>query len=306
MNDLEILHDTFDPPAAPAPAARAEARAALLERARRRPRRRRALVAAVVTAGAALAVVATNLDEGGPGGVPGVPIASAEVLERAAAAAERKPFTPPRNDQWIYFEDRWQDKDGNVETQRMWKRADAGSMAWIDESGKLHVEDTPWPKGRPRPLLERGYQGLTTLPTDPDALLDWAYEEAKNVTGAGLTEHGDVYAIFTGILRSNVVPPKLEAAIFRALKQVPGVELSTVEVLGRAAYSLGQTEDWLREELLLDRETYSYLGETGTITKNTRINPLKAGNETGEVRKGNKVASTRITTAIVDKPGERP
>jgi hypothetical protein len=179
-------------------------------------------------------------------------------------------------------------------------------MAWIDESGNLQVEDTPWPKGRPRPLLERGYQGLTTLPTDPDALLDWAYEEAKNVTGAGLTEHGDVYAIFTGILRSNVVPPKLEAAIFRALKHVPGVELSTVEVLGRAAYSLGQTEDWLREELLLDRETYSYLGETGTITKNTRINPLKAGNETGEVRKGNKVASMRITTAIVDKPGERP
>jgi hypothetical protein len=115
-----------------------------------------------------------------------------------------------------------------------------------------------------------------------------------------------VYAIFTGILRGNVVPPKLEAAIFRALKQVPGVELTTVDVLGRPAYSLAQTEDWLREELLLDRETYTYLGETGTITKNTRINPEKAGNETGEVRKGNKVVSARIKTAIVDRPGERP
>ena len=74
-----------------------------------------------------------------------------------------------------------------------------------------------------------------------------------------------MYAIFNGMLRGNVVPPKLEAAIFRALKQVPGVELTTVDVLGRPAYSLGQTEDWLHEELLLDRETYTYLGERSTI-----------------------------------------
>ena len=303
MTDLETLHDVFDPPAPPPPAARADARAALLERAaRRRPRRRRALVAALAMAAAALAVVATDLD----GSRPEVPVASAEVLERAAEAAERKRFTPPRPHQWIYFEDRWQDKDGNVETERTWKRADAGAMAWIDESGELRVEDTPWPKGRPRPPLERGYEGLTTLPTDPDALLRWAYEQAENVTGAGLTEHGDVYAIFTGILRGNVVPPKLEAGIFRALKRVPGVELSTVDVLGRPAYSLGQTEDWLREELLLDRETYTYLGERSTITRNTRIDPLKAGNETGEIRKGDKVISARIETVIVDEPGDRP
>jgi hypothetical protein len=126
------------------------------------------------------------------------------------------------------------------------------------------------------------------------------------VTGAGLTEDGDVYAIFNGILRGNVLPPKLEAAIFRALKQVPGVELTTVDVLGRPAYSLGQTEDWLREELLLDPEAYTYLGERSTITKNTRIDPMKAGNETGEIRKGDRVISARIETAIVDEPGERP
>jgi hypothetical protein len=243
-------------------------------------------------------VVATNL---GDSGVRGVPIASAEVLERAAAAAEDKPFTPPRDDQWIYFEDRFEG-----ETQRMWRRADGRGMAWIDERGKLRVEITRPPKGRPVPPLDGGYKELAALPTDPDALLRWAYGLAKNVTRAGLTDHGDVYAIFNHMLRGNVVPPRLEAAIFRALKQVPGVELTTVDVLGRPAYSLGQTEDWLHEELLLDRETYTYLGERSTITRNTRIDPLKAGNETGEVRKGDKVISARITTAIVDEPGERP
>ena len=302
MNDLQTLHEVFDPPATPSPAARAEARTALLARARRRPRRRRALVAAVAAAGVAVAVVLINL--GGSG--PDVPVASAEVLERAAAAAEDKPFTPPRAHQWIYFEDRWQDPDGKVTTNRTWRRADGQGWASFDENGKLHVEISELPKIRRRGPLMGGYKELAALPTDPHALLRWAYDVAKNVTGAGVTEHGDVYAIFNGILRGNVLPPDLEAAIFRALKQVPGVELSTVDVLGRPAYSLGQTEDWLHEELLIDPESYTYLGERSTITKNTRIDPLKAGNETGEIRKGDKVASKRIETAIVDEPGERP
>ena len=85
-----------------------------------------------------------------------------------------------------------------------------------------------------------------------------------------------------------------------------GTSFTTVDVLGRPAYSLGQTEDWLHEELLLDRETYTYLGERSTTTRNTRIDPLKAGNETGEIRKGEKVVSARIQTAIVDEPGQRP
>jgi hypothetical protein len=225
------------------------------------------------------------------------------VLERAAAAAERKPFTPPRDDQWIYFEDRLAGADG-IETRRQWRRADGGGFASLDERGKLQVELVEQPR-RPRPPLE-GYRQLAALPTDPGALLRWAYGQAENVTGAGLTEHGDVYAIFNGMLRGNVLPPDLEAAIFRALKQVPGVRLTELDVLGRPAYSLAQTEDWLREELLLDRETYTYLGERSTIVRDTTIDPLKAGNATGEVRKGDKVVSERVETAILDRPGERP
>jgi hypothetical protein len=296
MTDLETLYDAFDPPATPSPAARAEARAALLERARRRPRRRRALVAAVAAAGVAAAVVATNLGESRPG----LSIASADVLERAAAAAERKPFTPPRPDQWIYIEDRLSDG----ETVLRWHRADGRGLARIDEHGTLHVEIA---RADPRrPGLFQGYEELDALPTDPDTLLRWAYRQAENVTGAGLTEHGDVYAIFNGMLRSNVVPPDLEAAIFRALKRVPNVRVEPIEVRGRPALAVRQTEDWLREELLLDRESYTYLGERSTVTRNARIDPLKAGNETGEVRKGERVVSERVATAIVDRPGERP
>jgi hypothetical protein len=108
------------------------------------------------------------------------------------------------------------------------------------------------------------------------------------------------------MLRGNLLPPELEAAIFRALKRVPNVTVEAIEVDGRPALAVAQTEDWLREELLLDRETFRYLGERSTIVRDARIDPLKAGNETGQIRRGSQVVSRRIATAIVDAPGERP
>lgn len=297
MTDLEILRDAW--PAPETSTRTGEARAALLARARRRRRGRRPVLALGLAAATALAVVATNL--GGSGSE--VPIASAEVLERAAAAAERKPFTPPRDHQWIYMEDRI-----GGQTLRRWRRADGAGIAVIDERGRLQVEimRADPRRGRPAMLLFDGYEKLAALPTDPDALLRWAYGQAESVTGAGLTEHGDVYAIFNGMLRGNVLPPELEAAIFRALKRVPNVTVEPIDVHGRPALAVAQTEDWLREELLLDRETYTYLGERSTVVRDATIDPLKAGNPEGRVTKGSQVVSERITTAIVDKPGERP
>jgi hypothetical protein len=115
-----------------------------------------------------------------------------------------------------------------------------------------------------------------------------------------------VYLLFNHILRANILPPDVEAAIFRALKQLPGVTLKdTVDVSGRPAFALGQTEDWLHEELLLDKQTYAYRGERSTVVKDAVIDPLKAGNSTGEVEKGSRVVFARLVTAIVDEPGQR-
>jgi hypothetical protein len=308
MNDLEILHDAWGAPAAPSPAARHRARAALLTRTA--PRRRRRLVPRLAAAAAVALLVAAGLavveDLGGTG--PEVPVASAAVLERAAAAAEGKPFTPPRADQWIYTEDRFKGDDGAFVTKESWRAVDGTGMAWRDERGKLHVERLQGGKGRPLRALVGpfgSYERVVALPTDPDALLRRAYREARNITGAGLTEHGDVYALFNGMLRENVLPPELEAAIFRALKQVPGVSVERIDVSGRPALVVGQTEDWLREELVLDAETYTYLGESGTVVRDAVIDPEKAGNETGAVEEGSRAVSERLTTAVVDEPGRR-
>ena len=305
MTDLETLHDAWGAPAAPSAAARAQARAALLNRAA--PRRRALAPRLAAAAALALAIAAGLAVLADPDGGPQVPIASAAVLERAAAVAERRPFTPPRDHQWIYIEDRITWPEG-AETRRTWRRADGGAVA-STRTGRLEIEHMRPSKRRPRSVVVgplAGYRTLAALPTDPDALLRWAYRQAEDITGAGVTEHGDVYAIFEGMLSDNVLPPDLEAAIYRALKQVPGVAVETIDVRGRSLLVLGQTEDWLREELLLDPETYAYRGERATVVRDAVIDPLKAGNATGEIEQGQRVVAERIVTTIVDRPGRRP
>jgi len=225
----------------------------------------------------AIAAGATLVVSPGKDGRPGVSIAAADVvLERAAAAAEQQPFTPPRDEQWVYIEDRFSGSRGAPGTWQTWRRADGGGYAWI-ENGTLHVEKMDPPR-RAVPTPFDDYKSLSALPTDPDALLRWAYEQAETIT-----DRDDVYLQFTHMLRSNVLPPDLQAAIYRAIARVPDVTVETIDVFGRPAIVLAQTTDRVREELLLDPETYAYLGE----------------------RRGD-VVSQRVTAAIVDEPGARP
>jgi hypothetical protein len=267
--------------------------------ARRRLRRRRARVMRLAGAGACAAAVAAGatlvVNVGGIREDPGVPLAAADVLERAAVAAEQQPFTPPRDDQWIYTEHRiTRPGGGGPKTATAWRRADGGGIASIVD-GKLRVMETEGPRkpavGVPR-LFDSSYRSLAALPTDPDALLRLAYEAAEQETGIGVTEHGDVYQIFNDMLRSYLLPPDLTAAIYRALAKVPNVTVETVDVFGGPALALAQAEDRLREELLFDPQTYAYRGERYTIGRD--------GN------RGGGATAERITTAIVDEPGERP
>jgi hypothetical protein len=313
MNDLTILHDAWGAPEPPSSASHARARAALAARAARRAPRLRVRVAAIgalsLAIAAGLAVVPNLGSDGRPRsglpGLPAVPVASADVLERAAKAAEREPFTAPRDDQWIYVEDRFTGHDGKTETQRQWHRADGGGEAYVDEHGNLKVVPMDPPRDRPGrkvPPLDT-YKGLTTLPTDPDALLRWAY--AQDIENGASSKDAVVYLMFNHVMRGNVLPPKLQAAMFRAMKQIPGVTAQTVDIFGKPTISLGITDQWLHEELLLDPKTYAYRGERSVVVEDATIDPLKAGNSTGEVKKGSTVIAERIATAIVDKPGQR-
>jgi hypothetical protein len=297
----EILYDAWETPAPPTDEARARARTALLERAAAQPRRaptrrRRVLVPAALVAGLALvAVVGLSFDGSRP--QPGVPPATAAVvLERAAHAAQTESFTPPRPDQWVYTEDRIEGGGGRTQ----WRRADGGGFAIRDEDGRLHVEQMRPRKvpGRPLPGPLENYAALAELPTDPVQLRKWAYDQTDSIEGAGSTPDAEVYSILRGLLGGGAVPPALKAAIFRALKDVPGVTLRTVEVLGHRVLALQLTDEWLRQELLLDPQTYAYYGGRSTAVGDP---PKQKGGTRGQV-----VVAVRVSEGIVDEPGQRP
>ncbi|MFI0451703.1 CU044_5270 family protein [Actinomadura sp. 6N118] len=394
MNDLQILHDSWDTPPPPNPEARAAARATLLQHAAaaskpgalvdspadharrfRRDRpvparavgrkrfhhgplaagRRSRLAVRFVAVGALAAAIAAGVsvvqtaDDGRPV-VPGVPPggvanAAAEALERAAVAAETRPFTAPARDQWIYTEFRnidpargWKDHDGNpvreLIAERQWHSADGRNAAFmwkgklirtaerpadLDRIGKNRRPDTDWPPA--------DYAGRAALPTDPAALLKLMLRHPSYTDRTKLpmgtrvdsvappgsapleASYEDVFRAFGSILRSAPLPPKLEAAIFRAMKMIPDVRLSRKTVAGRDALVVGlrragyvPNPGWVLDQLLLDPRTYRYLGELSNPVDGPKPDCDKViCNPDGT---GVNVLLTRV--AVVDKMGERP
>jgi hypothetical protein len=334
MNDLEILQDAWSPPEAPSHASHAEARAALLARADGDPGRtpagrrlrlprigaRRVAVGALALALAAGVTVVQSVggtdSHGRPRsilpGVSGARVANAaEALERAAIAAEARTALTPRPNQWIFTKERVSfltpgPSKGHVNYG--WGRVDGKGTAFLDEHGKLRFRPVPKPPtgrhARKLPPEPWTYPTLTTLPTDPDALLRWVRRSSGGSDWAA-----EAFDQFTAILRrGGLVPPKLEAAVFRAMKRLPGVKLvrNGTPAAGHATLAVGRTNGSLYEEVLLDRKTFAYRGELSQLVKeDVGFERAKGIGPVGHA-KGTVWLFERLVTAIVDKPGQLP
>jgi hypothetical protein len=81
--------------------------------------------------------------------------------------------------------------------------------------------------------------------------------------GQGPSLDGEVFTQIADMLREQVAPPTLRAALYRALKYVPGVHYGgrAHDRLGRPALSVTRNEDGVRRELLFDPATSAMLAE---------------------------------------------
>lgn len=249
-------------------------------------------------------------------GIASGPVANAaDVLNRAAAAAETDPGTP-RPDQWIFTEDkqRFPAIGTRVITPKTplvnfdsanWHRVDGKQYAELQKKpfgdGKLRIVDIAngglagW---------KHDYPTLATMPTDPNRLADWVLAKDRFKVSAE-KRASTLSEDYAAILRDGVAPPKAEAAIFRALTLLPGVTLKkdTVDLAGRKAVAVGLVRDnYLQQEILLDQKTYRYLGERTIAIKDHTDRGLDG---TRTVKKGG-VLNLQVRTAsgIVDKPGQ--
>jgi hypothetical protein len=83
------------------------------------------------------------------------------------------------------------------------------------------------------------------------------------VPGQGRSRYGEVFTQIADMLREQVAPPRLRAALYRALKYVPGVHYGgrARDGLGRPALSVTRTEQGVRRVLLFDPTTSAMLSE---------------------------------------------
>ncbi|MEU4420829.1 CU044_5270 family protein [Actinoplanes sp. NPDC024001] len=321
MNEIDVLQEVFGPDEVPSAAAHDRARAALLHRindpgpARRRPRWAIRITAMVATAAAAaVGIVALEnigaVDERGTSRpvVAALPFAkpakAAELLENAAWAAARKPWAMPRDDQFMYVEtistlNRRKILEaapngplvpGKTETvrQETWMRVDGDVMASRERGGRLEVT-------RRTATMSWGtipYADLAGL-TTPEKFQGWL--DAPKTFGADPD----------ALLMQQVLPPDVEAAIYRWLARQPGVQvdLHSVNLDGRPAIALTWTEEgYLKKDLLFDPRTYALIGDR-LVAVDDHVRESLDG--TTRIKAGDVFRLVvRSRAGIVDRPGD--
>jgi hypothetical protein len=347
MDDLKLLEELRRDIPPISPAAARSARARLLAPARRqRPAVRRVgprgglfRVGWRVAVAAALGVVLTvgvtvtrdpGVDpehpaQGRSSAVLPVGVANAaELGQRAARVVAGQPDLHPRLHQWTYVEVCWATPKYGMwshgvcpgrATMRSWTRIDAKWFA-VEQRGRLYQHRNyqlssvaPWPT----------YAYLRQLPTDPQALLARLYATFSpgvdppygKLRFSREEQHRLVFRLAMKLLWSYVAPPGVQAAIYQALPSIPGVQLQpdAVDAAGRHGVAFARVNDGrVREEIILDPQTYQYLGWRRIAVKDfVDKGSTIAGRKDPHIAKGTVLEwQARTAAAIVDRPGQQP
>ncbi|MZE55901.1 hypothetical protein GTY86_32420 [Streptomyces sp. SID5770] len=288
-------------------------------RPRLRYRRRLAFTAIPLAAGAMALALATGgvLDQHSTAG-PGSALASgpsargtsatpaAVLLDRIATVAASKTAPAVRDDQYIHITStiaysHATDQDpvrrlDKPHQRQAWLSADGSRPGLLREKGKELKLDAQSAGTDTGPSLNSPtYRYLQSLPTDPDTLLKKIYDQNK---GEGTGPDQKAFATIGNLLREQLVPPEVSAALYKAAAKIPGVTVvnDAVDATGRHGIAVARTDDGERSEWIFDKHTLEYLGERGVMVKDTSWG-----------KKGQITATTAVTSrTVTDKPSTTP
>ncbi|MBV2154210.1 CU044_5270 family protein [Kitasatospora sp. SUK 42] len=245
--------------------------------------------------------------EPGPGAGPGIdstrPVA-AVVLDRAARAVEQQPVPAARGDQFVYVKslDDWAKSEGGAPREReVWRSVDGGKRDLLLLNGQLPNPgggDDHEPPGEPAPFAGIGsYAYAAALPTDPEALLAKIHADTA---GQGPGPDEEAFRTIGDILREQIAPSAVSAALYRAAAKIPGVTVidSVTDAAGRPGVAVARVDGGgkVESQWIFDQADYTFRGERTVVA--TDNGTFKKGDVTGQM--------AVLVRAVVDEPGVRP
>lgn len=252
------------------------------------------------------------------------------LLDRAALAAERAPELNPRPDQFILYRSVTMSLAGGQDPaggetrylyrtdRQLWSSVDGkhdGAVRWeyltprpypgwpmpaqaSSDVGKTGFLPIPACQNAGTPGWARhDYPYLRSLPADPMGML----AAIRRSTGEPSPTDLQVWRAVGSMLAESYLPPAQRAAVFRAAKLIPGVTVvaGARDAADRAGVAVARVDDQtgLRAEIILDPETYFYLGEREFV-----VDAAKA-----RAPVGSQVSATaELSVTVADAPPEAP
>ncbi|GAA4636518.1 hypothetical protein GCM10023196_086600 [Actinoallomurus vinaceus] len=304
---------------------------------RRRGRSSRSLRWSLAAAAGGLAVavgVAALVQEAGTRGAgtggrapahtsTGTVVNAAQVLLLAADTVEARPATHPRPSQWAYTKEMSYSSQTTTPakptTAERWMRFDGtqeaslgGDMPGVDPH-RLRFSNLDHDADETTPMQDYAY--LASLPTDPKALVK---KFCSRVPAKAADHTSCLFTNADKLLPNVAMPPRLQAAFFRALAALPNIVVrrDVVDLAGRHDIAVAEAfpGDFQSEVILLDPRTYEYRGQRLEWTTDPNEAPpgpgrtpqRVLGSPTGAGARHAFTETTRIAAGIVDRPGTRP
>ena len=268
------------------------------------------------TTAAQLIDYATRASAAGPGGAPGPDewVVTKFELATSPESTNGLPYGP-LNQRQVFLQ--WHRADGCYQTNSVEFPASLAATKTV--TGKLTVSKTDGAmlSGVTDCLATLvygwksvSYAYLNSLPTDPAKLE--AVILRYNHTGSMLPTPADaVFAAIARLLEDGepegvVVPPKLEATLYRILQQLPGVHFEKdTDLAGRHGLGFWNlTEGYIKYEIVIDPTTYHYMGSKEVVVKD-HLDTAAPG---PRLIKVGKVLNWQalLGDAIVQNPGQLP
>ncbi|MFI7232290.1 hypothetical protein ACIBO5_54640 [Nonomuraea angiospora] len=107
------------------------------------------------------------------------------------------------------------------------------------------------------------------------------------------------------LISEQWLAPEVRAALFRALPTVKGITMAEdVPVAdGRRGVAFGFDDDGARQSLVLDPQTFRYLGSNSTRLQDRTYE--RADGSRGTFRAGTVSLTAQLEAKIVNQPGQR-